>query len=125
MLRSIWNDHARAVLLVLCLSAGVVTAMAQGTVVTGSVSDAETGDPLPGVNIVEKGTANGTTTDSEGRYTLSVSGPEARLVFSFIGYATQEIVVGAQSAINVTLAPDIAALEEVVVVGYGEQKKSV
>jgi TonB-linked SusC/RagA family outer membrane protein len=125
LLRSIWNDHARAVLLVLCLSAGVVTAMAQGTVVTGSVSDAETGDPLPGVNIVEKGTANGTTTDSEGRYTLSVSGPEARLVFSFIGYATQEIVVGAQSAINVTLAPDIAALEEVVVVGYGEQKKSV
>jgi hypothetical protein len=100
LLRSIWNDRAWAVLLVFCLLAGVSAAMAQGITVTGSVSDAETGDPLPGVNIVEKGTANGTTTDSEGRYTLSVAGPEARLVFSFIGYATQETVVGTQSVIN-------------------------
>ena len=125
LLRRNWNDHARVVLLALCLLAGVSTAMAQGTQITGSVSDAETGDPLPGVNIVEKGTTNGTTTDSEGHYALSVAGPDARLVFSFIGYSTQEIATGSQSVINVMLNPDIAALEEVGVVGYGEQKKSV
>lgn len=125
LLRRKCNDHARVVLLALCLSTGVLSAMAQGTLITGSVSDAETGEPLPGVNIVEKGTANGTTTDSGGQYSISVSGSEARLVFSFIGYATQEVATASQTVINVSLAPDISALEEVVVVGYGEQKKSV
>src|SRR5690606_28845060 len=123
LLRRKCNDHARVVLLALCLSTGVLSDMAQGTLSTRSVSDAETGEPRPWVNIVERGTANGATTDTGGQYSISVSGSEARLVFSCIGYATQEVATASQTVINVSLAPDISALEEVVVVGYGEQKK--
>lgn len=126
VLRENWMESARAMLLAGFLSIMLVPVMGQGTSsITGSVTDAESGEPLPGVNIIERGTTNGTTTDSEGSYALVVSGPDATLVFSFIGYATQEIIISSQSVINVALAPDAASLEEVVVVGYGEQKKSV
>ncbi|MBT1688961.1 TonB-dependent receptor [Fulvivirgaceae bacterium PWU37] len=90
--------------------------------VSGTVSD-ESGVTMPGVNVIEKGTTNGTTTDTAGKYTLTVEGPSSVLVFSFIGYQTQEIAVQAQTSIAVTLASDVATLNEVVVVGYGEQKK--
>jgi len=88
------------------------TIMAQETTVSGNVSD-DVG-PLPGVNIVEKGTTNGVTTDFDGNYTITVSS-DATLVFSYIGYKTQEIPVGGQSTINVTLEEDSAKLDEVVV----------
>jgi TonB-linked SusC/RagA family outer membrane protein len=88
----------------------------------GKVSD-ESGQPLPGVNIIEKGTANGTTTDADGSFKIVVAGENSVLVFSFIGYMSQEIVVGAQTTLNVTLATDVQTLGEVVVVGYGEQRK--
>lgn len=94
--------------------------MAQETTVSGNVSD-DVG-PLPGVNIVEKGTTNGVTTDFDGNYTITVSS-DATLVFSYIGYKTQEIPVGGQSTINVTLEEDSAKLDEVVVVGFGSQAK--
>jgi TonB-dependent starch-binding outer membrane protein SusC len=89
--------------------------------ITGQVTD-ETGSPLPGVNIIEKGTSNGTTSDATGNYRLTVD-EKATLIFSFIGYLTQEVQVNNQTTLNVSMAQDVKALEEVVVVGYGEQKK--
>lgn len=91
--------------------------------VSGKVSD-ETGQPLPGVNVLEKGTTNGTTTDIDGRYLIAVSDKDVILVFSFIGYVSQEVAVNGQSVIDVGLVQDIKSLEEVVVVGYGTQKKA-
>ncbi len=90
--------------------------------VTGTVKD-ESGQTLPGVNVIEKGTTNGTTTDVEGRFSLVVEGPESILVFSFIGYQTLEQAVGSQTDFSLTLAADVKALDEVIIVGYGTQKK--
>lgn len=90
--------------------------------ITGEVLSGEDDTPIPGVNIVEKGTANGTVTDIEGNYKLTVS-DGATLVFSSIGFQSQEVAVGNQSAINVTLLPDVQSLEEIVVVGYGAVQK--
>lgn len=90
--------------------------------VTGTVTD-ETGQPLPGVNILVKGTTNGTTSNQDGTYTINVDDPERTLIFSFIGYTSQEVKVGNQSQINIALVPDVRSLQEVVVVGYGTQKK--
>src|SRR5688572_10853860 len=81
--------------------------------VTGKVV-MEDGEALPGVNIIVKGTARGTTTDADGNYSIVASEGET-LVFSFIGYATQEIAVGARSVINVQLLPDAQSLGEIVV----------
>ncbi|MFO7934452.1 MAG: TonB-dependent receptor [Bacteroidales bacterium] len=96
--------------------------MAQQTV-SGTVTDAETGEGIPGVNVVIKGTTTGAITDLEGNYTIDVSGPEAVLVFSYVGYLNQEIPVGEQTRIDVVLKEDVQALEEVVVIGYGTVKK--
>ncbi|MEO1009778.1 MAG: TonB-dependent receptor [Bacteroidota bacterium] len=89
--------------------------------VTGTVSD-ELG-PLVGASVLEKGTANGTQTDFDGNYTLEVS-PNAVLVISYIGYATQELPVNGQGTINVTLQEDASQLDEVVLVGYGTQSRT-
>lgn len=91
--------------------------------VSGQVMD-ESNNAIPGVNIVIKGTTRGTTTDADGKYTITAPDGNAVLVFSFIGYVTQEIQVGTQSSINVKMATDVTALTEVVVVGYGVQNKS-
>jgi len=88
-------------------------------VVSGKVSDDVSGEGLPGVNIILKGTTNGTTTDLEGNYSLNVPNKESVLVFSFVGYVSQEIIIGNQSVIDVVLTPDVTALSEVVVIGYG------
>jgi hypothetical protein len=90
--------------------------------VTGTVLD-QKGSPIPGVTVSVPGTVIGTATDLEGKYSITV--PEgATLVFSFIGFVTQEVEVGDQSNINIQLEEDISALDEVVVIGYGTQKKS-
>lgn len=91
-------------------------------VVSGTIIS-ETGEPVPGVNIIVKGTTQGTTSDIEGRYSLEAP-EDAILVYSFIGYVTQEIPVNQRSVIDVTLQSDVKQLEEVVVVGYGTQKRS-
>ncbi len=96
---------------------------AQERSITGKVSD-EAGQSIPGVNIVEKGSTNGTTTDASGNYSIGVNSGDAVLVFSFIGYATQEVKVGNTSIFNVTLQPDVTSLEEVVVTALGVQKES-
>jgi TonB-linked SusC/RagA family outer membrane protein len=99
-------------------------ALAQERVVTGTVTD-ENGSGMPGVNVLVKGTSTGTATDVSGKFSLSVPGDDAVLVFTFVGYASQEITVGARTVVDTPLKPDAATLDEIVVVGYGEQKKSL
>lgn len=92
--------------------------------ISGKVTDLENGDPLPGVNVLAKGTTAGTVTDIEGNYRLTVSDGVSTLVFSSIGYTTEEVAINGRSVIDLTLAPDIQSLSEVVVVGYGTQKRA-
>ena len=94
----------------------------QGTKVTGVITDTK-GESIIGASVVEKGTTNGTTTDIDGRYELDLSGKNAVLSISYLGYATQEIRVDGRRNINIQLYEDSKALEEVVVVGYGTEKK--
>ncbi len=91
--------------------------------VSGHVTDLESKDAIPGVNILVRGTNNGTITDADGKYALNVPDGNDTLIFSYIGYTLQEIPVKNRNVIDVTLAPDVQALSEVVVVGYGTQKK--
>lgn len=92
--------------------------------ITGRVTD-DQGEALPGVNILLKTTQRGTTTDQNGAYSLSIpDGNESTLVFSFVGYEPREVEVGNQSTLDISLSPDQKSLNEVVVVGYGTQKKS-
>ena len=98
---------------------------AQNIDINGSVIDSESGIPVPGVNILVKNTSKGTATDFDGEFTLTNVEKGATLVFSYVGYVTQEIVVNDSQKLNISLAPDLSTLEEVVVVGYGTQKKSV
>jgi TonB-linked SusC/RagA family outer membrane protein len=90
--------------------------------VKGTVTD-DKGKPLPGVTVLEKGTTNGTVTNAAGNYTLKVANPDAVLVFSFIGFDSQEQRVGSQTTIDIKLMEKLSDLNEVVVVGYGHQKK--
>ncbi len=91
--------------------------------VTGKVTDASTGEPLPGATIIVEGTTSGVTTDQDGNYSIDVSDQNAVLIFSYLGYLTESFTVGNQAIIDVKLAPDIEKLDEVVVVGYGTMKK--
>jgi len=91
--------------------------------ITGVVTD-NTRTPIIGANVVEKGTTNGVATDMEGRFTLEVSGPDAVIVVSFLGYTSQEIPVGSNKNIKVVLEENTSLLDEVVVIGYGTQKKA-
>nr|WKN34556.1 TonB-dependent receptor [Tunicatimonas sp. TK19036] len=99
-----------------------IHAYAQDRTVSGKVND-ENGDGLPGVNILVKGTATGTVTDIDGNYKLTVNESSTTLVFSSIGFLSEEVAVGNQSEIDIVLMPDIQSLSEVVVVGYGTQEK--
>lgn len=99
------------------------TATVNASNVTGVVVDAS-GVPLIGVNVLEKGTTNGTITDFDGKFTLNVSSPNAKLVISYIGYVSQEVLAPKNGELKVVLKEDTETLEEVVVVGYGTQKKA-
>lgn len=99
-----------------------MTSWAQ-TTVTGTVSD-EQNVPLPGATVLEKGTSNGTTTDFDGNFTIQVSDESAILAISFLGYATKEYPLNGQTNVSAVLQEDSSLLDEVVVVGYGVQKKS-
>lgn len=101
----------------------VSSALAQTREITGTVVD-DSGMPLPGANVIIKGTTTGTLTDFDGRFAIEAAAEDV-LVFSYLGYETVETVVGDLQEIEITLAPDTASLDEVVVVGYGTQKKSV
>lgn len=95
----------------------------QERVVSGKVTSQDDGTPVPGVNVLVKGTTTGTASDSDGNYRITVPGDNAVLVFSFIGYQTAEVTVGTRSTVDVQIATDITQLTEVVVVGYGTQLK--
>lgn len=96
-------------------------AFAQDRVVTGTVSD-ETGAGMPGVNVLVKGTPQGTVTDTEGKFSISVS-PNATLVVTFVGYRTSEVAVGDRTVVDVALEVDLTSLDEIVVTGYGVDKR--
>ncbi|HET6540383.1 MAG TPA: TonB-dependent receptor [Chryseolinea sp.] len=117
----IWGSRAPLALLLFVMLINSSSSFAQGAI-TGVVKDSETSDPLPGVNVLKKGTSQGTVTDMNGAFQITAA-PEDILVFSFIGYTSQEIVVGSQSSINVSFAADVTSLQEVVVTGYTEQRK--
>ena len=97
--------------------------LAQQQTIIGQVVDETTNDPLPGVNVLAKGTATGTVTDVDGNYRLTLDNEVLTLVFSSIGYETIEENINGRSEIKISLTPDIQSLDEIVVVGYGEQKK--
>lgn len=118
------------ILLMMCFSFDLLAGMIPGNsseeerfvVVKGVVYDTESGETIPGVNILEKGTNNGTITDLDGSFTLDVA-DNATLVFSFVGYLSQEVAVQGQSSLDIRLSPDLTSLEEVIVIGYGSQRK--
>jgi TonB-dependent starch-binding outer membrane protein SusC len=102
----------------------MASAYAQDAKVTvkGKVTDPTDGNSLPGVSIIEKGTINGASTDVDGDYSVKIS-PNATLVFSYVGYKTQEIIVGSRTNVDVSLIQDTEQLTDVVVIGYGTQEK--
>src|SRR5687767_12256748 len=110
-------------LLAAILSLPSESLFAQSLTVSGKVMD-ESNASVPGVSVVIKGTTNGTTTDETGKYVLQLSDGNATLVFSFIGYTTQEVPVNNRTQVDVSLQPDVQTLSEVVVVGYGTQRKA-
>ena len=91
--------------------------------VSGTITDASSGELMPGVNIQVKGTSIGAITDANGKYSLNVPGQASVLSFSFIGYSSKEMTVGDKTVLDITLEPELSTLEEVVVIGYGTQKK--
>ena len=96
-----------------------VDVLAQGTTVTGKITDAADGLPIPGANVIERGTNNGVITDMDGNFSLEVSA-NASLEVSYIGYATKVVPVGNRTTVNVALDLDVTQLSEVVVIGYGQ-----
>ncbi len=96
---------------------------AQERAITGQISDLSSGETLPGVNILVKGTSIGTVTDVDGNYRLTAPDDAETLVFSSVGFESEEVPINNRSTINLELSPDIQSLQEIVVVGYGEQKK--
>lgn len=108
--------------LTVVLMCSALLGFAQERSVSGKVTSSDEGSGIPGVNILEKGTSKGTVTDADGNFTISV-GANATLLFSFVGYTSQEVPVGTQTNLDVKLQSDITALSEVVVVGYGTQEK--
>ena len=107
----------RGLLSLLLFTFAYFSIYAQQKTVTGQVTSEAEG-PLPGVNIVVQGTVQGAVTDMDGNFSIEVPGPEAVLVFSYIGYSTIAVPVGDQMVINTVLKPDITALDEIVVTGY-------
>jgi TonB-linked SusC/RagA family outer membrane protein len=118
-------DHITKLLMVLLFVIGTSIPMygQVGSTISGTVID-EAGEPIPGATVVIKGTTTGTVTDIEGNYSLTLTEGAEILVFSFVGMASEEVPIGNQNQINVTLSQDAADLDEVIVIGYGTQRKA-
>lgn len=106
------------------LLGSISLANAQSTTVSGKVTDSSDGESIPGVSIQIKGTQSGTVTDMDGSYTLANLKESDVLIFSFVGYKSKEVLVGTKSTIDVSLEADVQTLDEIVIVGYGVQKKT-
>jgi len=117
------NIHRILLILVVMLNANLLFAQTHN--VSGKITDGESGLGIPGVTVVEVGTMNGTTTDIDGNFTIKLASPASLLEVSFIGYKTQKIPVNSRTSINLTLESEATDLSEVVVIGYGTQKKKV
>ncbi len=117
------SRNATLLLAALLFALGSVPAAAQTRTVTGTVTDATTGDPLPFVNVVVQGTTRGAATSLDGEYSIEVDGPQSVLVYRFLGYVEQTQTVGSRSVIDVQLEEDSNLLDDVVVVGYGTQRR--
>lgn len=122
MLQTIKKIEMKNILFIVLMLAVMVSIKAQITI-QGTVSDAS-GNPIPGANIIVKGTTIGTVTDIEGKFSINAPDSTSILVFSFIGYISEEIKVGNQQEVNLSMTENIQTLDEIVVVGYGVQKKS-
>jgi TonB-linked SusC/RagA family outer membrane protein len=120
------RTHRRALYtLMLCFVFLWSNALAQSRTISGTVKDGTTGEVIPGVSVLLKGTSTGTISDVNGTFTLQSTSEEDVLVFSFVGYTKMEVAVAGKTTFDISLATDLTTLEEIVVVGYGEQKKSV
>ena len=117
------KKHFNAKLLLALLISVLSMSMRAQTTVSGTVLDSN-GEPLIGVTVLEKGTSSGSSTNLDGEYTIKVKGSKSTLVFSYVGMDTQEVAVNGRSKIDVTMKSSSVALDEIVVVGYGTQKKS-
>ncbi|WP_339794413.1 TonB-dependent receptor [uncultured Imperialibacter sp.] len=115
---------ASVVLFIVMSMGSQATAVAQASVVKGKVTSQDDGEGLPGVSIQVEGTSRGTVTDFEGTYSLELQSGDSKLIYSFIGYKTVTVDIGSRSIIDLVMEPDIEQLEEIVVVGYGVQRKS-
>jgi TonB-linked SusC/RagA family outer membrane protein len=112
--------------MLLCLCIGHIELSAQSganLIVSGRVTSADDGSTIPGVTVLEKGTSNGTVTGIDGEYEINISNGSSTLIFSYVGFSRQELEVGNRSTLNVELQTDMEQLNEVVVVGYGTQKR--
>lgn len=117
------NVVQRLTLLVLTMMFSFAVVFAQEITVSGTVTSSDEGGPLPGVNIFIQGTTVGTISDLDGKYTVTVPGPDAVLMYSSVGYETMAIRVGSQTVIDIVLEADVTALQEVVVTGYTTQSR--
>lgn len=115
--------HPKSWILFVILLTYSFGALAQSITINGIVKDS-TGEGIIGANVLQKGTTNGTVTDLDGNFTLTVPDKNAVLVFSFLGYVSQEVIVGNQTTLNIILKEDTQNLDEVIVIGYGTAKKS-
>lgn len=122
MMQSLQRKMSLALAMIFCLCL-TYAARGQNVTVTGRITSSNGNDPVPGVNVIVKGTSNGTTTDADGKYSIA-AGSDAVLVFSFIGFQTQEVAVGNRSTVDVSLAEDITQLGEVVVTALGVEKET-
>ena len=112
-----------AIILTVILLSASRFAEVQEFEITGAVFSSEDGTGIPGVHVIEKGTSNGTVTNMSGKYTIHVKNEVSVLVFSYIGYQTEEVTVKSKRVINVTMNADVSALQEVVVIGYDAQEE--
>lgn len=122
--KSFWDIKILILALLLGASTAFAGAVPQQLTVSGTVTDLATGDPMPGVNIVVKGTVLGALSGPDGKYSLAVSGTNDILVFSFIGYNSLEVALAGRTTLDVELESATTELDEVIVTGYGTQKKS-
>ena len=120
ILRKLWRIVGS--ILLMCLMWFVSAPTYAQAQITGTVKG-EDGADLIGVNVILKGTTSGTITDVSGKYSIQAS-PSDIIVFSFVGYITQEVTIGNQSTVDVTLAADVTSLQEVIVTGYASEKKA-
>jgi len=120
MMRKLYRKVSLTAALLLMFTSAL---LAQERTVSGTVTD-ETGGAMPGVNVLVKGTSTGTASDSDGNFKISIENDNSVLLFTFVGYATAEVVVGSRSVVNVQLTPDVRLLTELVVTGYTSQRKA-